>query len=137
MSFAHITKITPKGEDGPKLVLSLIGAPDDVDEHSEEHQRDLRRVEQGLRDAGVQVAPRGLARKGADFGFQLSGEFMVLVTTLGVPALTFLGAWVQARFGRKVRIKVGEVEVEASTPKEVEHLLEKAKAFRAEDAAKS
>jgi hypothetical protein len=54
------------------------------------------------------------------------------VVTITIPAATALvGAWLQARFGRKVRIKVGDVEVEAATLQEVEHLLEQAKAYRA------
>lgn len=43
-----------------------------------------------------------------------------------------LGAWLQAKFGRKVRLKIGDVEVEGRSTKEVEDLLERAKAFQAE-----
>ena len=46
---------------------------------------------------------------------------------------TFLGAWVTSRNGRKIRIKVGDVEVEASSAEEVERLLERAKELRADD----
>ncbi len=48
-----------------------------------------------------------------------------------LPLLTGLaGAWVQARFRRKVRIKVGDIEAEASFEKEVQRLLDKAVALR-------
>jgi len=33
------------------------------------------------------------------------------------------GVWLQARSGRRVRLKVGEIEVEAQTVEEVERLL--------------
>jgi hypothetical protein len=37
---------------------------------------------------------------------------------------------VQARFGRKVRLKFGDVEAEARTPEEIEELLKRVSAFR-------
>ena len=40
------------------------------------------------------------------------------------------GAWAQARFGRKVRLKVGDIEAEASTAEEIERLLANAVALK-------
>ncbi len=66
------------------------------------------------------------------FGFAsaplLSGEFVVefvkTLSSLGLGGI--IGAWIQARHGRKVRVKVDEIEVEANTSEEVEKLLAKA-----------
>ena len=67
-----------------------------------------------------------------DYAVSGLGAVAQQVVTLSIPAATALiGAWLQARFGRKVRVKVGDVEVEAATPQEVEKLLERAKAYRA------
>jgi hypothetical protein len=43
-----------------------------------------------------------------------------------------LGAWLQGRGGRKLYLKVGDLEVEARTLEEVDQLLERARALRAE-----
>jgi hypothetical protein len=34
-----------------------------------------------------------------------------------------VGAWLNARYGRKVRLEIGDIKAEASTVKEVEALL--------------
>jgi hypothetical protein len=60
------------------------------------------------------------------------GALVQQVVTMAAPAATALiGAWLQARHGRKVRLKVGDVEAEAATVQEVEQLLERAKAYPA------
>lgn len=120
----------------PKLVLSVARAPSDADESSDAFQRELRQLEQGLRGAGVQIAPRALVRKSAGGGALLTGDFLVAAQTLGPAAFTFLGVWIQSRLGRKARIKMGDVEVEATTSKEAERLLERVRALQAHDAPK-
>lgn len=55
-------------------------------------------------------------------------ELSVLRTPLGA----LFGVWITAKFGRKVKIKVGDVEVEAGTMKEVDHLLDRARAIKAD-----
>ena len=61
------------------------------------------------------------------------GTFTVdLAKTVG-PALGALGVAVAAwlgRYGRKVRLKIGDFEAEARTVEEVEKLMEHAKRFR-------
>jgi hypothetical protein len=49
---------------------------------------------------------------------------------------TFVGAWLHARYGRRVRLKVGELEAEAQTVKEVERLLALARDIQQRDQAK-
>lgn len=67
----------------------------------------------------AQLRERGNVFVGASIGLQ--GMLAV------APALcTALGAWLHARYGRKVRLKIGEIEVEAQTREEVEKLLAKA-----------
>jgi hypothetical protein len=46
-----------------------------------------------------------------------------------------LGVWFQARFGRKIRLKIGDVEAEATSVAEIELLLERAKAHTLPEAA--
>jgi len=40
-----------------------------------------------------------------------------------------LASWIKGHFGRKVRLTIGKVSVEATTVKEAEHLLAMAKKF--------
>jgi hypothetical protein len=48
----------------------------------------------------------------------------VPISSIGIPALTGLaGAWLQAKYGRKVRLKRGDVEVEAASVDEIAKLL--------------
>jgi len=59
--------------------------------------------------------------------FLLSGVQYVINHATGFSSIisATLGAWLHGRYGRKVRIKVADVEIEARTQKEVEDLLEK------------
>jgi hypothetical protein len=60
-------------------------------------------------------------------------EWQALINA-AVPALcTALGVWLGSRNGRKVRIKVGDTEVEAQTPEEVEKLLAHAQQIQQEN----
>lgn len=135
MIVLRIKNVTPIGGEGLKLTLSLIGAPEHADDQSEAYQRELRRIEQGLRDTGAQIVPRAIVRKSLGAHALLTGDFLIVVQTLAPAAFTFLGVWIQSRLGRKVRIKIGDTEVEAGTSKKAEPLLEVARAARAADAA--
>lgn len=95
-------------------------------------QADIVEAERLLKEAGLKVSSGAYVRKSLDYGTLLTGEFGLIVggTTL---AATALKAWITGRMGRKVRIKVGDVEVEAATLKEVEAALEKAKALQSKE----
>ncbi len=52
------------------------------------------------------------------------GKIIITIAVALGPTLgTALGAWLHARYGRKVRLKIGEIEAEAQTPEEVEKLI--------------
>ncbi len=58
-------------------------------------------------------------------------SFNVKLATVIGPVLVssfvaVVGAWLHARYARKVRLKVGNIEAEAPTVKEVERLLDRA-----------
>ena len=111
-----------------KVWVLLCHAPDETTEPHGQCGRDLARFEHDLERAGIAAwwpeRCHGPA-PGIDY-----------VLTLGPPliaaAAATLGAFVQARFGRKVRLKMGDVEDEARTPDEVKTLLEQVTGFRAE-----
>jgi hypothetical protein len=66
----------------------------------------------------------------------LTGSFSISITQVA-PVLAALAAWLAARNGRKVRLKIGDVEAEARTAKEVEKLLLRAKEFQQNAASNS
>ncbi|SDN00205.1 hypothetical protein SAMN05216360_10531 [Methylobacterium phyllostachyos] len=59
-------------------------------------------------------------------GFALPEYIIPLAQAVGPTLGVILVAWLQGRAGRKVRLKVGDVEAEARTADEVERLLNKA-----------
>ncbi len=62
------------------------------------------------------------------------GEFIAVLKTLGGPAIGAValaaGAWVQTRYGRKVRLKIGALEAEGRSVEEVEKLLKVASDYQ-------
>jgi len=53
------------------------------------------------------------------------------VTVLAAPLGAALGVWLKERYGRKVRLKVGDIEAEAGTTEEIEKLLARAQELQA------
>jgi hypothetical protein len=109
------------------LEMFLLRASDDPHQFSDEIQAELSGIHDSLRKRGVSVSSVA-AHPAGDTDI---GQFLI---TLGPPAIAAIaavaGAWVQARFGRKVRLKFGDIEAEARTPGEIEELLNRVSAFR-------
>jgi len=53
-----------------------------------------------------------------------------LTQILGPPFFTLLGAWLTARYGRKIRVKIDGVEIVAGSIGELAALLQKVKEFQ-------
>ncbi len=59
-----------------------------------------------------------------------AGEFIVSLAPIHGPAFgAVLGAWLQARSGRRVRVKIGAIEIEAQRPEQMETLLARLEAL--------
>lgn len=113
--------------DAPELKLTLIPAPDDPSLKAPEYQAGLRQFKQSLNSQGVEVIAVEIHEFSA-IGFSgAAGEYSIKLAAIVGPVLgTAIGAWLHARYGRKVRLKIGEVEAEAQTVEEVEKLLDRA-----------
>ncbi len=61
---------------------------------------------------------------------------LAVAAALGPTLGAALGAWLHARYGRKVRLKIGEIEAEAQTPEEVEKLIAEALVIQERNAPK-
>jgi hypothetical protein len=113
--------------DAPELDLTFIPASDDPPLKSPAYQAELQRFEQSLNSHGLEVSYTMEVRESWTSEPILApylGSFTIkLVGTIGPPLIAGIAGWLHGRSGRKVRIKVGELEVEAPTMKEVEELL--------------
>jgi hypothetical protein len=111
-------------EFGPQLSATLIPAADDPPRSSPEMQVEFWNVTHALQARGMKVSSRVFVQDSVDGGMTNLGQLTIDLARDFAPAVTaVLGAWGQARFGRKVRLKVGDIEAEAGAPEEIEKLL--------------
>lgn len=112
---------------GSDVKILWLAANSDPSKFSEEGMREHAKIVDALREAGVPYSYPDpiMAYDGVDLSFAtiISGP----LGTASISALAGVaGAFLHARFGRKIRIKIGDIEAEASSIAEVEQLLEKA-----------
>ena len=122
--------------------LCLERAPDDPLVNDTNFQQELSQFSESLRDAGLQFSQLALALDAVDGGGYRLPEFVVALQNVLRPAViapvaTLCGAWLQARFGRKVLLKIGDIEADGRSVEEIEALLKRAAAFQDEARAKS
>lgn len=109
-----------------RVVLSLDRAPDDADLFSSEYQKELRHFSSQMQFH----SQRAFAMDSVDGGGGPLGEFIFTNATALITSVTTVAvSWIAAKKGRRVRLKVGDVEVEASDIDEVKKLLELAKTY--------
>jgi hypothetical protein len=112
-----------------KLLVSLISAPDDPPLYTDEYQNQLEKLQKSLTDEGLEFEPSVRILMSKEGGMYFLGDFWInIIPTLGPLLGAIVGAWLHGRYGRKVRLKIleTEIEAEAQTVEEVEKLLERA-----------
>ena len=115
-----------------ELSFDLVRAPDER-LRSQAYQQELREFEKSLRSLGFKVTVTIElieAAAGPDDITTYLGQFAIELARgplVGVIA-TVLVAWLQGKYGRKLRLKVTdtEIEVEAQTEEQVQSLLKQA-----------
>lgn len=117
-----------------RLVLSLIPSDADPPVRSRQYQRELEQFHDALSGHGVKVSSLVHLEESVNPETPYLGTFTVefvktLVPLAGVIGAA-VGAWLHARMGRKVRLKIGEIEAEAQTIEEVQELLNRARKFQ-------
>lgn len=132
MATVRIKSIKPVGDDGPDMSLAFIAGPADLEYRDATYQEELHAIDAKLKTLSSRVQARADFQKSGTGGSWLTGDFLVHLSALGTPLGALFGAWVTAKLGRKVRVKIGDIEVEAVTTKEVEHLLQRAKELKRE-----
>lgn len=114
-----------------EIWVSLRLAPGEPTVRELESQGRLLRLYEGLQAAGITRQHQMFFRDAAGGPSDLVGQFVVPIAQIVIPVLGgVLVVWLKGRVGRKVRLKIGDVEAEATTPEEVEKLLLRAKEFQ-------
>ena len=116
-----------------EVYLTLIPAPDDYGDHEgfhpltygryEEYVSGIRRLTDLWQSGGVESRHASRLGQGG-MSLEPIGDLVIKCSAVIGPIVgTAIGAWLQARNGRKVRVKVGDIEVEAQSREGVEKLL--------------
>jgi hypothetical protein len=124
--------------DFAQLHITLIASPEDASLYSIEYQKELEDVEAFLgpynpRAEALISEMQAVASLDITGDVILLGKFVIALKPAlpaVVPIASGLVAWCAARYGRKIRVKVGDIEVEAQTQAEVESLLVRAEEIR-------
>lgn len=108
-----------------QLKIKLVAAADDQPTKSTSIQQDYRSFRSTLDDAGVKYSQRSMVFDSTEaLGYSL-GEFAIEFTKTVSPVLTAaVAGWFLARKGRKIRLEMDGVILEASSIKEMERLVE-------------
>ena len=106
-----------------KFEIILVGSDED-ELYSEEYQKELSEF---ARQANI-TSQRRTTHDGFSGGSWGLGEFIINHADALIGALGGVAAsWIGRRSGRKLRLKVGDTELEANTQKDLEKLVEYAK----------
>lgn len=119
-----------------KVRFYLVNASDDAPTFSTDGQVVLRSVMAALTENKIEADAPFMTLDSADAVGGYTGEVAVLVQAFGPVLAGILGAWLQSKAGRKVRLKDGDIEVEANTVEEVGKLLDMAAERRAKQERK-
>jgi hypothetical protein len=114
--------------------LVLVPAPGEPDLDDPVLASEIKQFEVLLGSTGDRLRLVCCAANAADI--EWIGHYVVTLAPAVLPVITAAaGAWLQARFGRKISLRIGDIEAQASSIKEVELLLAKARAFQADESA--
>jgi hypothetical protein len=108
-----------------KIRFILKRSPEDEEEFSREHQAKMGNVFTAFYNEGIMIEATAFAMDAADVVGGATSEFLAFAKTLGPATIGALGVWLAGRNGRKVKIKVGEIEVEANSLKQLDEVMER------------
>ncbi|MBT2793505.1 hypothetical protein [Paraburkholderia strydomiana] len=111
--------------------LTLVRAENDEAAFSPNYQTELRQFYQLARAGDTPITAIAFTTNSTGAAGDLVGEFVMplvdgMSRTFGAAAV----AWLQGRAGRKLRLKVGDIEVEARNLEEIEQMLQSAQALQ-------
>jgi hypothetical protein len=108
------------------IKLKLIQAKEDEPPFSNQYQAELRQFLNQL-PKSIDIKQTCFVMDSVLGGGGPLGEFIIPLAKALIPALTgAAGYWLKMRIGRKLYLKVGDIEAEATNAKDFNLLLEKA-----------
>lgn len=124
MPATRITSMKRADEGVPDLSISFTASPDDPEYRDPAYQAELYAIEKALKGDGLRVQSAANFQKSGTGGTWLTGDFVIYLKNVGPYIPPIIVAWITARTGRKVRIKVGDTEIEAANVEQIKTLLE-------------
>lgn len=116
-----------------QVTFILEAAPDDPKVSTPEFQEGLSEVSTALRDSDIKYSQRIMMFDSVDVPGYGLGQFTLAFAAIAAPVIgVAFGAWITGRAGRKLKLKVGDVELEANSPAEIDHLVAQALALKAQ-----
>jgi len=108
-----------------EFVLTLVPSANDPPVLDSQYQKELESFKKSLLALGLEVHFTMELRESMGGGGGLLGEFLIKIAPIIGSGGLFglLGAWLQAKYGRKVRVKFGDTEAEARSVEEIRALL--------------
>lgn len=104
-----------------QIELTLLPASDDPDRVCYGTQAKLLAIQEHLRKHRVNVVTVGSHPAGDTH----MGQFIITLGPGAIPAIEAIaGAWIDTRFGRRVRFGFGDVEVEVRTAQALDGFLQ-------------
>ena len=113
-SLLYLAAMEGSGINAGVTLVELSSAPDDPLPSSPEYQRELGNLLHSLRSKGIGVS--GNYQSG---GGGLPVTFVTTTASIGPAFGTVIGEWLNARYGRKAKLRVGDTEAEAQTGNEM------------------
>ena len=114
-----------------EIKMELVRSPDDPKRNDPAYVAEVMATAQRMLDSGIRFNQRGMAFDAvAGGGFPLA-DFTLQVIQATAPALAaIVAAWIARKPGRRVKLKVGTVEIEGNSADEVKKLVESAMALK-------
>lgn len=117
-------------ENPGKIRFYLLNALDEPPIFSAEGQSAFKNVVSALRDSCIDADAPFMTMDSVESISGYTGEIVTLFQAVS-PVLTgLLGAWLQSRAGRRLRLKFEGIEVEANNAQEITDMLQQVREFR-------
>lgn len=110
-----------------EMRLTLIPADGEGDLKDSARQMEYKALSDNLNRAGAKHYPMFLMQKSAEGGSWFNGEFLFKEIPMLASVSSVLIAYLAGKASRKVRMKIGNVELEANSVKELENMIELAR----------
>lgn len=117
-------------ENPGKIRFYLLNAPDEPPIFSAEGQSAFESVISAIRDNGIDVGALFMVMDSVESAGGYTGEIVVLFQAVSPVLTTLLGAWLQSRAGRRLRLNFDGIEVEANNTQEIADMLQQVREFR-------